>query len=270
MEQIDNIITGIDSDICDIEVDYYGTKLAVGTSSGKLVIFNNVNGKMTKVCEIIAHKGPIFKVGWSHPSFGPLIGTCGFDKKVMLYKLDMNNQCEQIYEHEIHDNCVQALKFSPSNEDLIIVSGCINGNLVVCYYKDNNFVTQKIFAHDFGVTSIDFFDDNKFVTCGKDNSIKIWTYSKEDGSITKEFSLTDNDTITNDVTCKDSKHFASCGDDNNVYYWVLTEENKWESHSVYKSEEKLEKIRFNEEKTSIIVLDESGKEHLITDNELNL
>lgn len=269
MEQVDNIISGVDSEICDIELDYYGTKLAAGTSSGKLYIFNNVNGKMTKISETIAHRGPVFKVGWSHPSFGPIIGTCGFDKKVILFKIDMNCQCEKIYEHELHDNCVQAFKFSPSSEELIFVSGCINGNVFIGYYKDNNITTQKTFAHDFGVTSIDFFNDNKFVTCGKDNLIKIWTYSKEENSIINDFTSTENESNIKDIACKDDKHFASCDDDGNVNYWVLNGENKWESHAIFKAEEKLEKIRFNEERTSIIAIGESGKEYLITDKEIN-
>ena len=43
---------------------------------------------------------------------------------------------------------------------------------------------------------------------------------------------------------------------------------KWESKELYRQTKKLEKIKFNEEHTCIVVLDEKGKEHLILGNEL--
>ena len=71
MEEIDTIVSDIPEDITDIEIDYYGSELAVGTSSGKLCLYKNVNGKMSKTSEIPSHIGPIYKISWSHPSFGP-------------------------------------------------------------------------------------------------------------------------------------------------------------------------------------------------------
>ena len=48
------------------------------------------------------------------------------------------------------------------------------------------------------------------------------------------------------------------------------ESKKWVPNKIFSSPEnnKLEKIRFNEEFTSIAILDENGKEYLITENEL--
>ena len=43
---------------------------------------------------------------------------------------------------------------------------------------------------------------------------------------------------------------------------------KWEAKEIYKQKENLEKIKFNEEPTCIVVVDEEGQEHIILENEL--
>ena len=130
MEEIEKIVTEVTEDICDIETDFYCRKLAVGTSTGKIYIYDNVNGTYSKVSEISAHIGPIFKLSWSHPSFGPFLASCGFDKKVNLYKIESNYKLEKLYEHQMHDNSVKTLKFSPSSNNLLLISGDLNGNII--------------------------------------------------------------------------------------------------------------------------------------------
>ena len=275
MEEIEKIATEIPEDICDIEIDFYGRNLAVGSSTGKIYIFENLNGNYSKVSEISAHIGPIFKLSWSHPSFGPILASCGFDKKVNLYKIDPQYKLEKIYEHDKHNNCITALKFSPSSNNLLLISGDLNGNIIACEYLDKDFGIKEIFGHDFGVNSIDFFDDKTFVTCGNDNTVKIWNYLNENGNVEIKniFVINDNNICTKDLSCKDNKHFVCCGysgDEGIVNYYVLNDENKWEVNEIYKQNGKLEKIRFNEEHTCIAVIDESGKESIIMENELNI
>ena len=275
MEEIEKIATEIPEDICDIEIDFYGRKLAVGSSTGKIYIFENLNGNYSKVSEISAHIGPIFKLSWRHPSFGPILASCGFDKKVNLYKIDPQYKLEKIYEHDKHNNCITALKFSPSSNNLLLISGDLNGNIIACEYLDKDFGIKEIFGHDFGVNSIDFFDDKTFVTCGNDNIVKIWNYLNENGNVEIKniFVINDNNICTKDLSCKDNKHFVCCGysgDEGIVNYYVLNDENKWEVNEIYKQNGKLEKIRFNEEHTCIAVIDESGKESIIMENELNI
>ena len=145
MEEIEKIQTEISGDISTIEIDYYGTKLAIGDVNGKIYIFQNANNSMTKIAEISSHFGPIYKLSWSHPSFGPLLASAGFDKKVILYKLE-NNRLEEIFSYNNHENSVKTLKFSPSSKNLLLISGCLNGDIVSCEYYINQFNINKIFA----------------------------------------------------------------------------------------------------------------------------
>ena len=274
MEEIDQIQTEISGDICTIEIDYYGTKLAIGDVNGKIYIFQNTNNSMSKIAEISSHFGPIYKLSWSHPSFGPLLASAGFDKKVILYKFE-NNRLEEIYTYNNHENSVKSLKFSPSSKNLLLISGCLNGDIISCEYYNNQFNINKIFAHDFGVNVIDFLDEFNFITTGNDNTIKIWNYNNQGdrGEIKKIVELKDeiNNMVISDLSCKDNTHFVCCGESNGegvVNYWTLNDEKKWEAKEIYKQKEKLEKIKFNEEHTCIVVVDEEGQEHIILENEL--
>lgn len=275
MEELEKIQTEISVDICCIEIDYYGTKLAVGDITGKIYIFENANNSMKKTSEILSHTGPINKLSWSHPSFGPLLASAGFDKKVNIYKID-NNRIEEIYNYDNHDNSVKTLKFSPSSRNLLLISGDLNGDIVSCEYYNKQFFINKIFAHDYGVNAIDFLDENNFITTGNDNKIKIWNYinQNEKGEINQILELKDGfDMTICDLSCKDNSHFVCCGESNGegvVIYWTLNEEKKWEVKEIYRQKEKLEKIKFNEEHTCIAVIDEEGQEHIILENELNL
>ena len=65
MEEIEKIETEISEEICTIEIDYYGRKLAIGDITGKIYIFETVNNSMTKTAEIASHTGPIYKLSWS-------------------------------------------------------------------------------------------------------------------------------------------------------------------------------------------------------------
>ena len=275
MEEFEKITTEISEDICSIETDFYCRKLAVGTAVGKIYIFENTNGTTTKTSEITAHIGPIYKLSWSHPNFGPILASCGFDKKVNLFKIEQNSQLEKLYEYDMHDNSVKTLKFSPSSNNLLLISGDLNGNIITCEYLNKNFILKKEFGHDFGVNSIDFLDDKNLVTCGNDNIIKIWNYSQENGNVVlkNDYVLKDNNMLTKDLSCKDNKHFVCCGsseDEGVVNYYTLNEENKWDINEIYRQKGQLEKIRFNEEHTCLAIIDENGKESLILENELNI
>ena len=273
MEEIDKIQTEISGDICTIEIDYYGTKLAIGDVNGKIYIFQNANNSMAKIAEISSNFGPIYKLSWSHPSFGPLLASAGFDKKVILYKFE-NNRLEELFSYNNHENSVKSLKFSPSSKNLLLISGCLNGDIVSCEYYNKDFILNKLFAHDFGVNAIDFLDDNNFITCGNDNSIKIWNYSQQDGKVEIQKILELKDEINNmstyDLSCKDDKHFVCCGESNGegvVNYWIL-KEGKWEVKEICRSKEKFEKIKFNEEHTCMAVIDQKGEENIIFESEL--
>jgi len=277
MEEIDKISTEIVEAITDIEIDYYTRKLAVGTVIGKIYIYQIISDQSKKHQELSVHNGPIYKLSWSNPCFG-VLASGGFDKKINIIQFDNQLNGSILYNHDQHENCITCLKFSPSSNTLLLISGDLNGNIISTEYSkdNNNFITSKTFAHDFGVIAVDFLTEDKLITIGNDNRIKIWNYINTNGNIQIKNELelkNDNNINIKDLSCKDSTHFVICGASEGegvANYWILNDKNEWEAHEIYRNEFNLEKIRFNEEHTCIVIVDEKGKEILLKENELKL
>ena len=33
-----------------------------------------------------SHEGPVWQVAWAHPKYGSLLASCGYDRKVIIWK----------------------------------------------------------------------------------------------------------------------------------------------------------------------------------------
>mmetsp|Transcript_59746 Transcript_59746/g.82967 ORF Transcript_59746/g.82967 Transcript_59746/m.82967 type:complete len:109 (-) Transcript_59746:694-1020(-) len=93
--------------IHDAQYDYYGKRLATCSSDGTIQIFDVSKGDLSKGDNVVrqssfkAHNGPIWQLAWAHPKFGNIIASCGFDRKVIIWKeVNVNDWQEvQNYEH---------------------------------------------------------------------------------------------------------------------------------------------------------------------------
>ena len=235
MDEIDSIECETDGSITDIKSDFYGKKIAIGTTTGKILLYENFQGKLQKKSEIKVHNGIVFKVEFTNPKFGPYIISCGYDKKINIIQEGINGQLDLIYEFNEFPNSVTCLSISYDQNQLIFVSGCLDGNITIHKFNNNDFENETIFAHDFGVNSISFFKNsknNEFVTCGNDNLIKIWKFN-------------------------DSQHFASCSEDGSVYYWKK-DEGKWNPKEIVSNPTPVVKVAFNEEGNALALIGTDG------------
>lgn len=267
MEEIETISTSVEGDITDIKSDFFGKKLAVSTTFGKLYIFENIENQYQKISEIAGHIGTISQISWSLPQFGPLLATCGFDKKICVYNI-INQKIEKIYEFNEAENSFNTISFNKSNNNLLLCAGDLVGNIYILQYIKDNFYNQKLEnAHDFGVNSIKFLDDKQIISCGNDKTIKIW---KADDNFKYEntVALSEIDAVLNDIAIKDENHFICVGDDGCCHYFIFND-NKWASKIVFESEAKLEKVAVSEEGNAFCVLDENGVEKLLYFDEIN-
>jgi len=76
-------------------------------------------------------------LAWSHPRFGNLLASCGFDKKVIIWKEMSQNIWERIFEYNGHKNSVNALSFCPHEYGLILLCGSSDGSISLHEYKSN-------------------------------------------------------------------------------------------------------------------------------------
>ena len=145
----------------------------------------------------IRHDHSVWQVTWSHPRFGNLLASCGFDKKVMIWKEISQNIWDKIFEYTEHKNSVNSISFAPAEYGLILLCGSSDGYISIHEYKNEQWFSRKQEAHSLGVNSVSwgpsFYpitfqnEENnnltnslapiRFVTGGCDNLVKVWTLS---------------------------------------------------------------------------------------------
>lgn len=73
--------------IHDAQLDYYGKRLATCSSDRTIKVFDVVDGQQSGVPQTLTgHQGPVWQVAWAHPSFGPILASCSYDGKVIIWK----------------------------------------------------------------------------------------------------------------------------------------------------------------------------------------
>lgn len=50
-----------------------------------------------------SHEGPVWQLAWAHPMFGNLLASCGYDRKVIIWK-ETNGTWGKLYEYSNHDS----------------------------------------------------------------------------------------------------------------------------------------------------------------------
>lgn len=78
--------TGHTDTVHDVQLDYYGRKLATASSDRTIRVFDIAGEQLTLLATLQGHEGPVWQVSWSHPKFGNLLASCSFDNRVMIWK----------------------------------------------------------------------------------------------------------------------------------------------------------------------------------------
>ena len=91
----------------------------------------------------IRHDNSIWGVSWSHPRFGNLLASCGFDRKIIIWK-ENNQKWEKIYEYVEHKNSVNCVSFANHEFGLILVAGSSDGNISLHEYQSKYYIVLYI------------------------------------------------------------------------------------------------------------------------------
>jgi protein transport protein SEC13 len=223
-QQID---TSHEDMIHDAVTDYFGTKLATCSSDRTIKLYSISGSTHTFLTDLRGHEGPVWQLSWAHPSFGNLIASCSYDRKVIVWREKHNSgQWEKSYEYCGHDSSVNAIEWAPKEFGLQLVCGSSDGALSVLTCIDNVWTTTKISnAHTIGVNAVcwapafsyglSLFHEpssngetcdppsssglseqrdvnrlqKRFASAGCDNLIKIWLYDEKEDSWQKEHQL---------------------------------------------------------------------------------
>lgn len=82
-------------------MDYYAKRLATCSSDKTIKIFDVSGESQVQTSVLTGHEGPVWQVAWAHPKFGSIIASCGYDRKVIIWKEreDSRNNWYPIYEY---------------------------------------------------------------------------------------------------------------------------------------------------------------------------
>lgn len=256
MTQINAIDTGHEELIHDAQLDYYGVRLATCSSDKSIKIFDVSNNQQRLIAELKGHEGPVWQLSWSHPTFGSLLASCSYDRKVLIWKETTSTnlpsqgnptggtQYSIIYEYDRHTSSVNTVAWAPYEYGLMLACGSSDGSItIISATGDGRWTTKKISdCHSPGVNAVSWApavlpqtsDDTgiqgiagepvkRFVSAGCDCLIRIWR--EQDDNWVEETHLDQHNDWVRDVAWAPTFSFnkdkiASCSQDGHVYVFT--------------------------------------------------
>jgi len=246
---ISSIDTQHEDMIHDVQLDYYGRKLATCSSDRTIKIFEVGETSNTQVAEIKGHEGPVWQVAWAHPRFGPILASCSYDRKVIVWKETSSNNWTKVYEYDKHDSSVNSIAWAPHEFGLILAAASSDSSISIITHKgENTWDAQRINqAHAIGVNAVSWGPatssiitsasataaplTKRIVSGGCDNAVKIWRFVDTENSWKLEDTLEHHTDWVRDVSWAPNiglatTSIASCSQDGSVVIWTRsTDEN---------------------------------------------
>lgn len=139
------------------------------------------------------------KLCWAHPKFGSVLASCGYDRKVIVWREVAASSWVTVHECIGHEASVNTVDWAPWEHGLLLAAGSSDGCVtVITRVSEDRWESQKFLAHESGVTSLSWASVGpssaltdvqrpvlkQFLTGGGDQWVKMWTYA--DGSYKPE------------------------------------------------------------------------------------
>jgi len=187
----------------DVQFDYYGKKVATASSDRMVKIFEVVGNEQRLVTDLAGHEGPVWQVSWAHPKFGNLLASCSFDQRVMVWKEVSEGNWQVLYQSPpgLHTASINSVTFAPQECGLCLAAASSDGSISILSYdgQTGTWTTEKIAgAHSLGCLAVSWAPafhagamvqpsgaplqpSRSLVSCGCDNSVKVWSFSEAHG-----------------------------------------------------------------------------------------
>lgn len=194
-------------------IDNNNTGLVITGSLDKTCgIFIKQDGKYSFVHSLDSHSDFVYKVLFLSNTFGML--SCGKDKRIIQYDLELN----QVAEYIGHESPVNSLSYNKSNPD-IFISGSWDGTAKV-WDLNSKKCLYTLKDHSYAVT-VCSLPDNKFITASNDLRIRFWNKDQNTKNIDNAHEL-----IIRDIkSTKDNSGFYTCSNDQTIKLWNMFGQN---------------------------------------------
>lgn len=192
----------------------------------------------------------MWQVAWSHPKFGSLLASCGFDGRVVIWKEVSDRVWQQIHVSQAHTASVNALDWSPYEMGALLAAASSDGSIsITSFQQDGTWHTDRIEgAHPAGANGVSWdpcamskkghssLGGGRLVSGGCDNAVKIWSLDDRTGQWRVEGPpLLGHSDWVRDVAWAPSlglptSTVASCGQDGRLIAWTeKKDKNGWDS-----------------------------------------
>lgn len=237
--------SGHEDMIHDVQLDFYGKRLATCSSDRVIKIFEVLpNGAHKLVSDLRGHDGPVWQIAWAHPKFGSILASCGYDKRVLIWKEVQPGQWAVINEISQHKASANSVSWGPVEIGLCLASCSSDGLVCVTSLRsDDTWEAPLVFdSQQVGCNAVSWapFSSGsgarRFATAGCDKSVRIWTYNEPSHSFLEERRLTAHSDWVRDVAWCPAVAFphlevlATGGQDKRVFIWRHElASNSWEA-----------------------------------------
>ena len=141
----------------DAQMDYYAKRLATCSSDASIKIFEVTADAQRHVSDLLGHEGPVWQVAWAHPKFGSVLASCGYDRKVIVWREQegAKNQWSKVYVFGGHELSVNSIAFAPHEFGLVLACGSSDGQIsLITGNVDGSWSTETFVAHKLGVNAV--------------------------------------------------------------------------------------------------------------------
>jgi len=244
---MEKIPTAHEDLIHDVQLDYYGKRLATCSSDRTVKVYDVMEGGERKqVADLKGHDGPVWQVAWAHPKFGTLLASCSYDRQIFVWKEHTPGQWGQVYQCREHEGSVNSIAWCPVEHGLCLACASSDGRVsVLTRQADDSWTVKRFNAHQIGCNAVSWapafpagavlsaasptgaaLQPMRLVTGGCDNLVKIWRYAEDRDDWVEESSPGQAHTDwVRDVAWAPSlgsseSLIASCSQDKKVILWT--------------------------------------------------
>jgi len=214
--------------IHDAQIDFYGKRLATASSDRTIKIFNVDTRSL--IAELRSHEGPVWQVAWAHPKYGSILASCGYDRKVIIWK-EGDGGWTASYIYEAHELSTNSISWAPPEfGKLCLACGSSDQYISLLTFQDNSWSSDKLFGHKVGVSSVSWSDNEaRFVSGGCDKHVIVWSFNNNKWEQVK---LNKHKGWVRDVAWAPNigvayNTIASCSQDGEVIFWRENSNKEW-------------------------------------------
>lgn len=130
--------------IHDAQMDFYGKRVATCSTDKTIKIYSTTSGAEGLEATLVGHEEPVWQIGWAHPSFGNILASCSYDRKVIIWKEEKPTVWTKIHEYARHESSVNSISWSPKEFGLMLAAGSSDGSISILSCRGKCFLLSVL------------------------------------------------------------------------------------------------------------------------------